>query len=88
MEITEDSRLAPEPSRPARKYLKGMVVEPGLTLNETAADFYTRMDGTRTVGAICQELQEEYDVDYDTLLRDCSEMARQLVDEGAAVVVE
>jgi hypothetical protein len=36
MAVELDSVLAPEPSRPARAYLKGMIVEPDLALNEVA----------------------------------------------------
>jgi hypothetical protein len=52
------------------------------TLNETAAAFWVRCDGTRSLGEIAHDLQNEYAVDAETLGHTLAELRRDLVKEG------
>ena len=52
------------------------------TGNQTASEFISRFDGTRTVGDIADKLAEEYDVPPDRLLSDLTELLEYLCGEG------
>jgi hypothetical protein len=55
------------------------------TLNETAAAFWVRCDGTRSLREIAQDLQDEYVVDGPTLGETLNELRRDLVEEGLLI---
>ena len=44
-----------------KKELKSIIIEPGMSLNQVAADFYERIDGQREFISIVTEIAEEYD---------------------------
>lgn len=73
--------------RSTRHYLKGLVIEPGLTLNETAASIYRKLDGVVSLSDICKGLLDEYDVDLETIVADAILLAQELLDEGVVRVV-
>lgn len=64
--------------RPSRVYLKGIVIEPGLALNETAALFYSSLNGKRTLAEVVELLAESYDAPLSQCLDDCVELAQEL----------
>ncbi|GAB3447117.1 PqqD family protein [Actinophytocola sediminis] len=82
MRIDERSVLEPSPDRPARDYLKGVVIEPGITLNESAGEVYRLFDGVRSVRDICDRLTAQYEVDHETVLADVTGLADELLAEG------
>lgn len=86
MEIELGSVLERDPSRPARAYLKGTIIEPGLALNEVATSIYGLLDGQRSLADIVDAIVAEYDVDEQTCRNDVLTVARELIDEGAVVV--
>ena len=73
------------PQRPHRSYLKGVVIEPGLALNETAALFFQALDGKRTVSEAADAVAQEYDISPQECLGDCLELARDLEKEEIIV---
>jgi hypothetical protein len=82
MTITAELVLKHNPERVWRQYLKGVVVEPGVALNETAAAIFLKIDGQRTLRQICEDLIQEFDVDWDTFFGDASEVVQDLLDQG------
>ncbi|MDI5962407.1 PqqD family protein [Streptomyces sp. SL13] len=83
----ETTILEPLPERPARKYVKGIIIEPGLGLNSVAADMYLQLDGKKTVAQIVAYITDEYDVPADQCLPDALRLMTELLDEGAVRVV-
>jgi hypothetical protein len=85
--LNEESVIAPVPERPARKYLRGIIIDPGLALNSVAADIYELLDGKRTLRDVATRIAAEYDVTEDQCRADAVNLAIELVDEGVARVV-
>lgn len=48
------------------------------TLNDTAADFWSRIDGKKSVDKIKKELLDAYDVDEKTLTKQINEVTKDL----------
>lgn len=69
-----------------RKYLKGIVIEPGLALNETGALFFEKCDGTRTIEQICELISAEYQVDIEECLHDMLELCAELEEQEILVL--
>lgn len=88
MEITPATVLRHNPDRVWRQYLKGVVVEPGIALNETAASLFLRIDGNRTLEQICVDLLEEYDTDLATFSADAVSVATDLLEQGIVLEVD
>jgi hypothetical protein len=76
------------PERPHRSYLKGVVIEPGLALNETAAILYNVLDGTRDLDSAASEIAQTYDVPHAECLSDCLELVKELESENIIIRVE
>jgi hypothetical protein len=76
------------PERPFRQYLKGIVIEPGLALNESAASFFQTLDGKTTVRAGAAKVAASYDTTPEACLADCLELARELEKERIITRVE
>jgi hypothetical protein len=86
MELSEQSVLKRNPELAWRKYLKSVVIDPGVALNETAALVFERMDGTRTLGDICVEIISEFEIDRATCLNDTLSLARDMIEQGFVVL--
>ncbi|AKE25831.1 D-Aspartate ligase [Bacillus sp. LM 4-2] len=84
--INESTVLSKNPEMPSRKYLKSIIIEPGITLNEMASDIYNHIDGKVSIHDICSKIVNEYDVDYQTCLEDCMELFELLIDHEAIKV--
>ncbi len=54
-----------------------------LTLNETGAFIWERLDGKRRLGEFLKELRDEYEVEEATARRDLLEMISELEKSGA-----
>ncbi|MBB5356413.1 hypothetical protein HNR43_002397 [Anoxybacillus mongoliensis] len=78
--ITENTILIKDQSKSSRKYLKSTIIEPDITLNEIASDIYNYIDGKNNVKDICNLLIKEYNIDYETCLKDTLELIQQLID--------
>lgn len=65
-----------------RKYLRSVVIEPGIALNETAAAVFERLDGARTIGQICREVVDEFDVEYSVCLSDTRALVSEMLEHG------
>ncbi|WP_206923011.1 PqqD family protein [Alicyclobacillus suci] len=85
--ISESTVFAHQEGIQTRKYLKSIIIEPGITLNETAAFVFERMDGHRTLGDICNEMVSTYDVDYNTALNDVVSVSAYLIEKNAILTV-
>ena len=57
-------------------------------LNAVASFLWTNLDGEASLADIAQSMTEEYEVDADTALTDTVAFAADLVEQGAAEVVE
>ncbi|MBU2659401.1 PqqD family protein [Bacillus cabrialesii] len=84
--INESTVLSKNPEMPSRKYLKSIIIEPGITLNEMASDIYNHIDGKMSIHDICSKIVNEYDVDYQTCLEDCMELFEMLIEHEAIKV--
>lgn len=80
--ISQEVIFKHNPERPSRSYLKGIVIEPGLALNETAALFYQALDGKRTLLQAATKVAENYDIPSKQCLTDCLELAKDLEAES------
>jgi hypothetical protein len=60
------------------RYLRGIMIEPSTALNETAADFFERIDGERSLEDIATEMMQLYDVEKETVISDVIAMAKEL----------
>lgn len=60
------------------QYLRGIMIEPSTALNETAADFFERIDGQRSLEEIATEMMRIYDVEKETLIGDVIAIAKEL----------
>lgn len=58
------------------------------TLNESATRIWEAADGQTLIEQIAQVVVEEYDVDYDTAVKDILALVRRLVDDGLLMVHE
>jgi hypothetical protein len=83
-----DSIFQHNPSRPFREYLKGIVIEPGLALNESAASFFKILDGQTTVRDAAAMVAASYETSLDECLVDCLELVRELEKENIISRVE
>jgi hypothetical protein len=59
-----------------------------LTLNETGAFIWERLDGKRRLGEILEELRDEYEVEKETARQDLLEMISSLQETGAVLPPE
>lgn len=82
MDITAETVFKHNPERTWRKYLKGVVVEPGIALNESATEIFTRVDGKKTFAQICQEVADVFDIDLATSTADTAELLADLKEQG------
>lgn len=82
MSLNENTVLTVNSEVSTRKYLKSTIIEPGITLNEAASSFFDLVDGIRSLGDICREMQNTYDADYEVLLTDTSELAEALIEQN------
>ncbi|MGW2617592.1 PqqD family protein [Streptomyces sp. NPDC001500] len=87
MIIDAGAVLERSPERTHRTYLKGVVIEPGLALNESAADLYLMLDGEHSLEELCADLLATYDAELDVLVQDAVVVCSELVEEGAVRVV-
>jgi hypothetical protein len=78
--------LRRDPRRVVRKYLKGTIIEPGLTLNQMATVIFELIDGARSIGDIADVIVDGYEVDRATVVSDVIALATQLVLDGALLV--
>ncbi len=85
MELSEESVCKRNPEVTWRKYLKSVVIDPGVALNETAAAVFERMDGTRTLGTICTEIMSEFEIDRDSCVKDILSLVREMIEQGLVV---
>ena len=65
-----------------RRYLKALVIEPGLSLNEVGAFIFERCNGESSVGDIVRAVTQEYDVAYDDCLPDVVHLLGQVLENG------
>ncbi len=52
------------------------------TLNSVANEIWTLLDGTRTLGQILRQLEDEYDVPWTVLAEDVERVLDELSSEG------
>ncbi|AUX27279.1 uncharacterized protein SOCEGT47_078630 [Sorangium cellulosum] len=64
-----------------REHAKGVVINPMMALNDTAATIFRLIDGERTVGAIAGEIARQYDAPADEVLPDTIHFIEQLIDK-------
>lgn len=83
--ITSASVLKINPSTQWRRYLKGIVLDPDLALNETGTEFFTRIDGVRTIEDIGIEIAALFNVDAAFCIKDLMLLAEQLIGEGILI---
>lgn len=88
MDISPDRIIQLNRSITWRKYLKGVVVEPGIALNESATEVFLLIDGKRSIGEITRELCSVFDIDYETCLADTVALVADLADQGIVDVVD
>lgn len=50
--------------------------------NDTAGDFLSRVDGTRSIAQISDEMARDYEADGAAICADMTELVATLVDEG------
>lgn len=79
--------IAQNPDTPARTIDgEAVVITPHdstlHTLNGTATFIWERADGTKTLGQICGELIETFDVDEGTAKKDAGSFVQEAVDKG------
>jgi Coenzyme PQQ synthesis protein D (PqqD) len=55
------------------------------TLNDTAVEFLSRLDGKRKVGAIIKQMLDLFEVDADTLRTDIAELVADLNNAGISL---
>ncbi|MFF5181834.1 PqqD family protein [Micromonospora sp. NPDC000316] len=85
MIIDDNTVLAAAENLETRQYLKGLVIEPGLSLNEVGAFVFGLVDGHRSVAGIVEAMTQEYDVPADECRQDVVELLTQLTESGALV---
>lgn len=78
--LNEETILVKNDAKPSRKYLKSTIIEPDITLNEMASDFYELINGENSIKKICLEILNDYDVEYETCLDDAIELFEMLMD--------
>lgn len=57
------------------------------SLNKTGQFIWGQIDGERNLGEIARRLVEQFEVDEETALRDCIELATRLHEQGLVVPV-
>lgn len=87
MGFTKDSVLMRSPDVPSRTVEgKGILVdlESGyyFSLNRTGQFIWERLDGSRSLHDLVRLLMDRYDVDEETCLADCLELADRLAADG------
>ncbi|MFD1888417.1 PqqD family protein [Paenibacillus wenxiniae] len=86
MSLNETTVLEVNPEVSTRKYLKSTIIEPGITLNEVATSLFEKINGEKTLSEICKDMMGEYEVDYDLLLEDCTELVQGLVKQNVIIL--
>lgn len=84
-EVTKDLVVAINPTVQWRKYLKGIVIDPGLALNETAAEFFSCFDGKRSLSSISMEIAETFGVSEQQCFDDLKALVEDLLGEEIVV---
>ncbi|MFH1679442.1 MAG: PqqD family protein [Candidatus Eisenbacteria bacterium] len=92
MSLGPDSVLKRSPSVPWRTIdRKGILVdlESGyyFSLNSTGQYIWGQLDGARSIREIARRVVEQFEVDEETALADCLELATRLLDQGLVVLV-
>lgn len=77
----KDTVLKKNPNNVERKYLKGIIVEPGLSLNQVASDFYEKINGELTFLSIATQISKEYDVSINDCINDLETLTTQLLEK-------
>jgi hypothetical protein len=88
VDISAERIIQLNPSITWRKYLKGVVVEPGIALNESATEVFLRIDGKRSVGDITRELTSVFEIDHETCLADTVALIADLADQGIVDILD
>jgi hypothetical protein len=71
-----------------REYLKGIVIEPELALNETAAVIFRLIDGKRSLVEISLEASKHYqDITVARVLEDAMDLVERLQEEEVVTFV-
>jgi len=71
-----------------REYLKGIVIEPELALNETAAVIFRLIDGKRSLMEISLEASRHYkDIPVGQVLKDAMNLVERLQEEEVITFV-
>jgi hypothetical protein len=55
------------------------------TLNDTAVEFLSRLDGKRVAGAVIKDMLDLFEVDADTLRADMAELVADLARSGISL---
>ena len=84
-DIDDKTVLAPAENLETRQDLTGLVIEPGLSLNEVGAFVFALCDGRRSVADIVQAMTEEYDVSAAECRQDVIDLLTQLTEGGVLV---
>jgi hypothetical protein len=90
--ITAEAVLKRSPNVPWRTIDgKGILVDLDsgyyFSLNRTGQFIWGQIDGARTLQDIARRVVEHFEVDEETALRDCIELAGRLRDQGLVVSV-
>lgn len=71
-----------------REYLKGIVIEPELALNETAAVIFRLIDGKKSLVEISLEASKHYkDITVAKVLEDAMDLVERLQEEEVVTFV-
>lgn len=87
MAITADTIVAPAPGVETRRYLKGMVIDPGISLNEVASFIFSQFDGERSLKQVAEAVTREYRISLDDCLPDVIGTASELVEFNVVRIV-
>lgn len=77
----KDTVLKKNRNNVERKYLKGIIIEPGLSLNQVASDFYEKINGELTFLSIATQISKDYDVSIDDCINDLETLTTQLLEK-------
>jgi hypothetical protein len=70
-----------------RTYLKGIVIEPEIALNETASCIFRLINGENSIQAMVKEILNEYQsINEEELLKDIILLIERLVEEKVVVL--
>lgn len=82
----EDNIFVKNNEMTSRKYLKGTIIEPDITLNEVASVFYENVNGKTNFEGHIELLMNEFDVDYETCKSDLLKISEELLDKQVIMV--